>query len=95
MDGYETPVLLVLNYATLIEDPDESESLLVPFQLMRHGCEVDSVPPQHGGRAGIRVEGEFFPFQYDGDTLYYNIEKPTTDDLQLLEQFELNSSTPP
>ena len=40
----EEPVLLAVNYATLVEDPNKTESLIVPFNLMAHGVKVDLVP---------------------------------------------------
>ena len=93
--GLEQPVLLVLNYATLIDDPDESESLMVPFAMMRHGCLVNQLPMQHGGNPGVTVDSDFLPLQYDGNMLYYNISKPTEHDLLTLESYELTSPVPP
>ena len=58
--GQDMPVLFAVNMATLIEDHEESESLLVPYTMMRHSVEVDMVPPQHGGKCGITVEEQFF-----------------------------------
>eukprot|EP00957_Ditylum_brightwellii_P020453 1541916-Ditylum_brightwellii.AAC.1 len=40
----ELPVIFVINYATLNDDKDESESLIVPFEMMRHGIAVDLTP---------------------------------------------------
>ena len=88
------PTLLALNYATLVEDPDESESLAIPFDMMRHGIKVDLTPPQHGGKCGMLYDEDFLPFQYDEEKLYVNITKPTDDDLDQLEWFELNNPYP-
>ena len=40
----EEPVLLAVNYATLVEDPNKTESLIVLFNLMAHGVKVNLVP---------------------------------------------------
>lgn len=92
--GRQVPVLFVVNYASLIEDEDENESLIVPFDMMRHGIVLDLNPPQHGGSCGMHHEEEFLPFQYDEEKLYFNISKPSKEDLEELECFELNSPYP-
>ena len=50
--GKDEPVLLYVNYATLIDDKDETESLIVPFCMMAHGIEVNMVPEKYGGKMG-------------------------------------------
>ena len=47
--GRNEPVLLLVNYATLINDKQEKESLLQPFNLMAHGIKVNMVPQKYGG----------------------------------------------
>ena len=42
--GREDPVIFEVNYATLIEDDNELESLVVPFTMMRHGIQLDMIP---------------------------------------------------
>ena len=93
--GRDLPVLFTLNYATLIDDPGERESLCVPFDLMRHHIAVDLTPTTLGGTGGIKVEGQNFPFEFDGEKLFYKISKPTEDDLDTLEWLELTSPHPP
>ena len=91
----DTPVLFIMNYATLVDDPNEKESLCVPFALMRHGIKVDITPPSLGGTScGLRVSDQFLPFHFDGEKLYFQISKPTEEDLYTLETFELNSPLP-
>jgi hypothetical protein len=34
--GYEQPIILILNYVSLLEDESEFESLLQPYQCMKH-----------------------------------------------------------
>eukprot|EP00957_Ditylum_brightwellii_P158229 12044351-Ditylum_brightwellii.AAC.1 len=43
-------VIFILNYAALNEDPEERESLVVPFEIMRHGIEIDLTPACLGGK---------------------------------------------
>ena len=51
--GKPDPVILVVNYATLVDDDDEKESLLVPFEMMAHGLTVDMRPRKYGGTCGM------------------------------------------
>ena len=92
--GKDLPVLFAINYATLLDDPTENESLCVPFDLMRHGIHVDLTPATLGGTGGIKIEDQFLPFEFDNEKLFYNISKPTQDDLDTLEWFELTSPCP-
>ena len=56
--GREEPVIFEVNSATLIEDNNEFESLLVPFEMMKHGIQVDMTPLKYGGKGAIVVDGE-------------------------------------
>jgi hypothetical protein len=56
--GQEEPVIFEVNYATLVMDDAETESLVVPFDMMKHGIKVDMVPPKYGGSGGITFDGE-------------------------------------
>ena len=42
--GRPDPVLLGVNYVTLVTDTNESESLVVSFCMMAHGIETNLVP---------------------------------------------------
>ena len=92
--GRDLPVLFTINYATLVDDPDELESLCVPFDLMRHGIKVDLTPTSFGGEGGIKIQDQFLPFEFDQEKLFYKIMKPSQDDLDSLEWFELTSPYP-
>ena len=94
IQGRDLPVLLVMNYATLLDDPDETESLAVPFQTTKHGATVDMTTRNLGGDRGLQVDEEYLPFWWDNEKLYYIIEKPTEEDIEELESFELNLPTP-
>jgi hypothetical protein len=65
--GREEPVIFEANYATLIMDDAEYESLVVPFKMMKHGIKVDMVPPKYGGAGGITVDGELLPYCFDNE----------------------------
>jgi hypothetical protein len=91
IQNYDHPVVFLLNYVTLLDDDNENESLLQPFACMRHGVLMDLTPVKHGGDGGMNVEGQFFPFEYDDEKLYFKIEKPTIEDLDYYDCFELTS----
>jgi hypothetical protein len=86
----KTLLFFKVNYATLVDDNDEYESLVVPFDMMKHGIKVDMVPPRYGGAGGITVEGELLPYCFDDKKLYWHISKPTQDDMGTLKWIELN-----
>ena len=75
IQGRDLPVLLVMNYATLLDDPNEIESLAFPFQMMEHGATVDMKPRNLDGDGGLYVDEEYLPFWWDNEKLYYSIEK--------------------
>jgi hypothetical protein len=92
--GRDCPVLLLMNYTTMLNDDQEQESLCVPFQSMKHGILFDLTPTSFGGKGGMKVDDKFIPFKYDNEKLYLNISKPTSEDLDILEWFELSSPYP-
>jgi hypothetical protein len=88
--GRMDPVIFEVHYATLVMDENEYESLLVPFEMMKHGVKVDMIPPKYGGTGSIMIDDELLPFLFDDEKLYWKISKPTQDDLDVLKWFELN-----
>jgi hypothetical protein len=74
----------------LIQDEDEFESLLVPFEMMKHGVKIDMIPPKYGGKGSITIDDENLPFMFDDEKLYWEIAKPIQDNLDILKWFELN-----
>jgi len=92
--GRDKPVLLLVNYATLLNDKEERESLCVPFQAMKHGVNFDLTPTTFGGKGGMTVDNEFLPFKFNKEKFYVNISKPVEEDLEELEWFELSSPYP-
>jgi hypothetical protein len=70
--GQEYPLIFKVNYATLVDNNEEYESL-VPFDRMKHGIKVDMVPPKYGGTGGITVEGEMLPYCFENEKVYWHI----------------------
>ena len=46
-----------------------------------------------GSDGGLHVDEEYLLFWWDNEQTYYNIEKPTEEDLEELEICEINSLT--
>ena len=40
----DLPILPAMNYSTLLDDPDRTESLDFPFDILKHGATVDMEP---------------------------------------------------
>ena len=78
--GRDEPVLLQVNFATLINDKEEKESLLQPFNLMAHGIKVNMVPQKYGGAQHMIVEDESLEFNFceseDDSKVFISITKP-------------------
>ena len=47
--GKDNPGIFHINYATLIDNDNEYESLCVPFSMMAHGIKCDLTPTKYGG----------------------------------------------
>ena len=88
--GRDDPIIFKVNYATLIDDKQELELLVVLFEMMKHGIKVDMIPPKDGGTGAIHFEGVPLPYQFDDEKLFWTISKPTQDDLDTLTWVELN-----
>ena len=86
-----TEIILVANNVTYIDDDTELESLLQPFQAMRHGVCFDMVPDVFGGTGSMTVDDEEIPFEYDHEKLFLQMRKPTKQDIDTLESFELTA----
>jgi len=91
IEGRDEPVLFVMHHATLVVDENEKESLHVPFQSMRHGIKFDLTPKIHGGKCNMTIEQEDFPIKFDGEKIFFNIEKPTQEELDCYDCYELTS----
>jgi hypothetical protein len=88
--GRDEPVIFEVNYATLVEDERELESLVVPFGMMQHGIQMDLTPPKYGGKGSITIDDEQLRYEFDDEKIFWKIEKPTQDELDTLKWVELN-----
>ena len=68
--GRDEPMIFEVNYATLVQDENEFESLVVPFEMMQHGIKVDMTPTKYGGTGGITVDGDILPYRFDQEKLF-------------------------
>ena len=59
IQGRDIPVLLMMNYVTLLDNPYKTESLAVPFEMMKYGKTVDMTPRNLGGNGGLYVDEEY------------------------------------
>ena len=55
-------VLLVNNYSTLLDDLNETQPTVFPFQMITHGAAVDIKTNNLGGDGGLYAEEEYLPF---------------------------------
>ena len=62
LPGKMEEVLLVVNNATFVDKNNELESLLQPFQSMKHGVTFHLIPQEYVGRE--------IPFKYDTEKLF-------------------------
>jgi hypothetical protein len=83
-----------------LDDPGQFESLLDPVQLWANGIFLDLCAVQFRsvsgelGRQGMSVNGEFYPFEFDGQQLYFRHRYPSTHELDTLPMLTLTSGDP-
>jgi hypothetical protein len=97
ISGRPDPVLLKVHYATYISmehDPNETESLMTTMDIGNHSIQINGIHP-NDEKCGITVDGTFLPFDWDDETIFFRISKPTQAELDRYEVFELNSPAPP
>ena len=56
---------------------------------MKHGATVDMTHINQVGVGCLYVDEGYIPFCWDNEKLYYNIQKPTEEDIEELDIFEL------
>ena len=57
--------------------------------MMKWGKTVDITHRNLVGDGGLYVDEEYLPIWWDNEKLYYIIHKPTEEDIEELESFEL------
>ena len=56
VQGRDLPILRVMNYFTMLDYSNETESSDTPFDMMKHGETVDMITKNMGGDGGLYVE---------------------------------------
>ena len=78
----------------------QSESLLQPHQARAYGVVINDVAKRHlatektQGAQNLVVDGISLPLNFDGWKCYFNVSKPTTEELETLAKFCITSSLP-
>ena len=94
----DEPILLKVNYATYISedhDANERESLLTTMDMGNlPNIEINGVHPSDD-KCGITVDGQFLEFDWDDESVFFTINKPTEEEMELYHIYELNSPLPP
>ena len=96
VSNLQTPVLFKVNYATLItteHDPHEQESLFTTWDFSMYGGVVEGVHPT-APKCGITIQNTFMEFDWDNETVFFSISRPTQEELDTYDIYELNSPLP-
>ncbi|VEU33665.1 unnamed protein product [Pseudo-nitzschia multistriata] len=92
--GRSEPVLFLVHGATYVSGgPGRAhcESLLTTMDMGDHGVAIHGMHPS-GDRCGMTVRGgDYLPFDWDDEKLFFAIEKPSPSDLSRWPVYELNS----
>ena len=86
-----------MHQACYYDQEEQDESLCLPFQAMQHGVGFDLTPtnrrrPDGGmGTQKMIISDREIPLQYDGRKMFVNIRRPSEEELDLLESYELTS----
>ena len=59
---------------------------------MRHGLKFDMTPPLYGGTGSMSINDDILPLNFDGEKLFLSISKPTKEDYELYDCYELSSA---
>jgi len=80
-----------MHCATPAVNENEKESLHVLFQSMRHGTNFNLTPKTHGGKHNMAIEQDDFPIKFDGEKMFFDINKPTQEELDCCDYYKLTS----
>ena len=92
--------LIQIHEAIWVENAQTKESLLHPFQAMRHGVVFDMTPLGYkainnmGGQQVMVVGDQKIPMRFDQKKLYLELRRPSDHDLRIKEYIELTSCQP-
>ena len=93
----EEPFLLIMHHACYYDDDEQDESLVLPFQAMCHGIKFDLTPKdrlKENGEPGTQkmvVQDREIPLTFYGRKMFIKIRRPTPDEMEDLEFYELTS----
>jgi hypothetical protein len=93
-------ILVRANRVLYLDDPAQFESLLDPVQLWANGILIDLCAAQFSainggqGKQGMEVDGSFYPFDFDGQQLYFRHRLPSQHELDNLPHILLTSTDP-
>ena len=62
IQGRNLPVLLMMNYSTLLDDTYETEYLSITFEMMKNGATVAMIPRNMVGAGGLYADREDYIF---------------------------------
>ena len=91
------PFILLVNQACYHDDENQNESLCLPYQAEQHGVTFSLTPRDredsmgNKGKQNMVIEGKEIPLNFDGRKMYLNISRPTNDEIDALDFYELTS----
>ena len=92
--------ILIVHQACYNDDPDQIESLCLPYQAEQHGVRFDLTPKHRlnangqNGKQVMIIEDKKVPLIFDGRKMFIDIRLPTQDELINLPSYELTSPKP-
>ena len=92
--------ILQMNQSLLDTCPQQMESLLQPHQSRAHGVLIDDCPFHHKridgchGTQSVQILDTTLPLDFDGLKCYFNLAKPTPDEIEKYPRIELTSPMP-
>ena len=91
------PFILIVHQACYHDDPDQNESLCLPYQAEQHGVKFDLTPKHRlnangdNGKQLIIIEDKEIDLEFDGRKMFIKIRLPTGNELTSMPSYELTS----
>ena len=86
-----------MHQACYHKEKSQTESLCLPYQAEQHGVTFSLTPKiredsmGHIGQQNIQIEDKKIPLEFDGRKMFIRIHRPTEDELEKLDHYELTS----
>ena len=96
----QPPVIFMLNQFMVDENLEQTESLFNPHQAKAHHVRIDDTAKSQvrvdetPGEQKSVIEGNSFPFHFDGFKMFHSIRRPTREEHESLPKCELTSPLP-